>query len=248
MKRVLSLMRQAVQKYNMINEGDSIGVGVSGGKDSLVLLYALNRLRGFYPKKFSIKAISVDIGFENADYSGIRKFCNGENIEFHIEKTVIKQIVFDEMKEKNPCSMCANLRRGALCSAAVNLGCNTIALGHNRDDANETLLMNLFFNSRIYSFEPVTIYENTGLKLIRPLIFVSEGQTNACAVRYSLPVMPKVCPNDGVSQRESIKKLINTMSLHNPDVRTNIFSAICSTDYYKKHENTMENKFYEIYD
>ncbi len=237
MKRILSLTRQAVQKYNMINSGDVIGVGVSGGKDSLVLLSALNTLKNFYPRKFTVKAISVDIGFENADYSPIKEFCRREDIEFHIEKTQIKQIVFDEIAEKNPCSMCANLRRGALCRASTKLGCNVIALGHNRDDANETLLMNLFFNSRIYSFEPVTMYDDSKLRLIRPLIFVGEGQTLSCAKKYNLPVMKKVCPNDGYSQREHIKNLIEDLYRTNPNVKTNIFSAISSMEYYKKYEN-----------
>jgi len=231
-------MRQAVQKYGMISSGDTVGVGVSGGKDSLVLLSALAKLKEFYPEKFNIKAICVDIGFDNADFSPISDFCRNEGVEFHLEKTRIKQIVFDEMKEKNPCSMCANLRRGAICRAALKLGCNTLALGHNRDDANETLLMNLFFNSRLYSFEPVTVYEDTGLKLIRPMIYVSESRTRACAVKYSLPVMPKICPNDGVSQRENVKKLIENLSNANPDIRANIFSAITSSEYYKKHEKT----------
>ena len=146
----------------------------------------------------------------------------------------------DEKKEKNPCSLCANLRRGALCNTALKFNCTKLALGHNMDDANETLIMNLIFNSKITCFEPVTTYSDINISLIRPLIFASESQTGAFARKYNIPVIKKSCPNDGMSRREDIKKLIEEASKLNPRVRTNIFSAISHMNIYTQYEQEKE--------
>jgi len=232
MKKILSAMRRTIQKYNMISDGDKILAAVSGGKDSMVMLKALNELQTFYPKQFALGAICIDIGFADADYDPILKFCNNNKILCHIEKTVIRQVVFDEMQEKSPCSLCARMRRAALCNKAEELGYNKIALGHNRDDANETLLMNIFKNGKIECFEPYTKYDDRNITIIRPLLEIPEGIISSCAKRNNIPVMKKVCPVDGKTDREKTKELIDSLSKNNKKIKTNIFSAIEKLDYF----------------
>ncbi len=231
MKRILSLVRSAVQDYAMIQENDRIAVAVSGGKDSMVMLDALNRFKNFYPVVFSIGVICIDIGFDNTDFSPIQNYCNEIGIECHIEKTVIKKVVFDEMKEKNPCSLCSRMRRAALCSCAEKLGYNKIALGHHRDDANETFLMNIIYNGKAECFEPVTSYEDKKITIIRPMVRVSEGKIFSYAKKSGIPTLEKVCPADGKTDRENIKKLIKNLNLKNKNISKNIFSAV------EKHES-----------
>ncbi len=236
MKKILSLLRQAIQTYDMINTGDKIAVGVSGGKDSLVLLKALKSLGEFYPKQFEIIAISIDTGFDNADYEPISNFCKNQDIEYTIIKTQIKEIVFDNLKAKSPCALCSKMRRAALCEAALAHGCTKLALGHNKDDATQTYMMNLIYNGNAMCFEPVTYYEDKKIAIIRPLVFASEYETTKCAAEESLPVMDKICPYDGNSKREDTKNLIYSLRAKCKNAEKNIFTAIKNSPEFKKYE------------
>ena len=226
MQRILSYMRKAIEEYNMIEENDKIAICLSGGKDSITLLHAFKALQRFYPKKFELIAISINPGFEFFDTTLLQNLCDNLEIPLFIEKTHAKEIVFDIRKEKNPCSLCANLRRGAINSVAVREGCNKIALGHNQDDVLETFLLNLFYTGSIGTFSPVSHMDRTGITLIRPLVYTPEKETKRFVKNNNLTVMPKVCPMDGHSTREYIKNLIVTLSIKNPHVKANIMGAI----------------------
>lgn len=242
MKKLLSLSRQAIKTYNMIDDGDTLAVGLSGGKDSLVMLIILNSLKNFYPKKFEIKAISIDLGFENTDFFAISEFCSDLGIEFHVIKTQIKEIVFDSLKEKSPCSLCSKMRRAALCEAAKNLNCNKLSLGHNKDDAIETFVMNIIYNGKAMCFEPVTNYDDTQITLIRPLIFTDEYLIKKFAEKNALPVMKKICPADGNTKREDTKNLIKNINFINKKAKNNIFTAIKNLPEFKKYEAVLNDE------
>ena len=196
MQRILSHMRKAIEEYNMIEENDKIAVCLSGGKDSITMLYAFKALQRFYPKKFDLIAISIDPGFEFFNTDLLQKHCDAVAIPLFIEKSNAKEIVFDIRKEKNPCSLCANLRRGILNSIAIEQGCNKIALGHNEDDVLETFLLNLFYTGNIGTFAPVSYMDRTKITLIRPLIYTSEKETKRFVRKNNLDIMSKVCPMD----------------------------------------------------
>ena len=200
MQRILSHMRKAIEKYNMIEENDKIAICLSGGKDSITMLHAFKALQRFYPKKFDIIAISIDPGFEFFDTDFLQNMCNKLEIPLFIEKSNAKEIVFDIRKEKNPCSLCANLRRGIINSVAIREGCNKIALGHNEDDVLETFLLNLFYTGSINTFSPVSYMDRSKITLIRPLIYTSEKDTRRFVRKNHFDVMPKVCPMDGTSK------------------------------------------------
>ena len=225
-KRVLSFVRRATDDYNMIEDGDKIAVGVSAGKDSLTLLCAMADLRRFYPKKFELCAITVDMGFEGADFSPIARFCEELGVEYKIIPTQISKIIFDVRKEKNPCSLCAKMRRGALHNAAKELGCNTVALGHHFDDAVETFMLNLFFEGRLGCFSPVTHLSRVGLKLIRPMLYMPEKDVRYFANKVQLPVVKSTCPADGNTQREEMKQLLHALEKKHDGLRYRIFGAI----------------------
>ncbi len=227
LKRLLSFVRRAVDDYSMINDGDIIGVGVSGGKDSLALLEALATMRRFYPKKYEVKAITIDMGFDSADFSPIKNFCDKLGVEFKTVKTEIAKIVFDVRKEPNPCSLCAKMRRGALHLAAKELGCNKVALGHHFDDAVETFIMNLFFEGRIGCFSPVTYLSNRDITLIRPLIYAEERDVRYFANKRALPVYKNPCPEDRNTERENTKALLSGIEKNNKGLRHRIFHAMC---------------------
>ena len=227
MKRMLSFVRRAVDDYRMIEDGDSIAVGVSGGKDSLALLATLAEMRLFYPKKYELFAITVDMGFEGADYSEIEEFCRRFKVKYKIVKTDIAKIIFDVRKESNPCSLCAKMRRGSLHAAAVELGCNKVALGHHFDDAVETFMMNLFFEGRIGCFSPVTYLSNRQINLIRPMIYATEKDVRYFAGRERLPVAASLCPEDKATERENMKKLLSELERSNKGIRHRIFHAMC---------------------
>ncbi len=229
MKRILSFVRRAVDDYNMIEEGDKIAVGVSGGKDSLALLCALARLRLFYPKKFDLVAITVDMGFEGSDYTKIEEFCREMQVEYRVEKTEIARIIFDVRKESNPCSLCAKMRRGSLHAAAVACGCNKVALGHHYDDAVETFMMNLFFEGRLGCFSPVSYLSNRKITLIRPLIYAQEKDVRYFARRQNLPVLESLCPEDHATERENMKLLLRDLERENEGLRHRIFHAMCKS-------------------
>ena len=236
MKKILSLARQAIKTYDMINDGDVIAIGVSGGKDSLVLLLSMHMLKDFYPKKFDIKAVSIDTGFEGTDFSKIKELCGKLNVPHIIEKTDIKEIVFDKMQESSPCSLCSKMRRAALCNLADRHGCNKLALGHNKDDAIETYVMNTLYNAKAICFEPVTHYEDRELTIIRPLIFADEYLVKKCAMENNLPVMQKNCPADGNTKREETKKLLRKLYKLNKNAIKNIFTVIKNSEEFKKYE------------
>ncbi len=226
MQRILSHMRKAIEKYNMIEENDKIAICLSGGKDSITMLHAFKALQRFYPKKFDIIAISIDPGFEFFDTDFLQNMCDKLEIPLFIEKSNAKEIVFDIRKEKNPCSLCANLRRGIINSVAIREGCNKIALGHNEDDVLETFLLNLFYTGSINTFSPVSYMDRSKITLIRPLIYTSEKDTRRFVRKNNLEVMPKVCPMDGTSKREDMKQLIFTLTKSIPMIRANLFGAI----------------------
>ncbi len=226
MQKLLGSARRAIDTYNMISDGDAIAVGVSGGKDSLVLLNALALLKNFYPKSFSLKAITLDLGYDGSDYSKIADFCKSLGVEYIVEKTQIKQIVFDLRKEKNPCSLCANLRRGALNNAAIANGCNCVSLGHHNDDVIETFMLSLMYEGRINCFSPVTYLEKSKLKLIRPLIFANESYISHISTRLNLPIFKNPCPADKNSKREEIKSYISSLCENDPQIKRRLFSAV----------------------
>lgn len=226
MKHILSRMRRAIEDYNMIEDGDKIAVALSGGKDSITMLKALKNLQYFYPKRFDLIAISVNPGFEFFDSEFLRKTCDAIGVPFFEEKYDISTIVFEERNEKNPCSLCANLRRGILNTIAKREHCNKLALGHNLDDALETFLMNLLFAGNISTFYPINYMDRSEVTLIRPLAYVEEKEIKRFIRRSHTPVMPKVCPMDGNSTREYVKELIVYLAKKNPHVKANIVGAI----------------------
>ena len=226
MKRILSYTRRAIDEYNMIEEGDKIAVGVSAGKDSLALLCAMAGLRRFYPKKFELIAITIDMGFEGMDFSKVQKLCDELDVPYHIIPTDISKVVFDIRKEERPCSLCAKLRRGALHNAAKSLGCTSVALGHHFDDVVETFMLNLFFEGRIGCFSPVTNLSRVGIKLIRPMIYMPEKDVRDFAKKNELPVVESPCPADKNTQREEMKQLLHTLEMQNRGLKYRIFGAI----------------------
>lgn len=228
MKKLLSLTRAAVDKYNMIEAGDKIAVGVSGGKDSLALLYALAKLRDFYPKPFSLVAITLDYQFNGIaeDYTEIEALCKELKVKYIVRRTNLWEVIFETRKEKNPCSLCAKIRRGLLHDTAVANGCNKVALGHHMDDAAETFLMNLLNGGKIGCFSPVSYLSNKKLYLIRPLIFAYEKDVAAAARRENLPVVKSRCPMDKVSNRQNMKELLRSLEKDYPAVRKKIVGAL----------------------
>lgn len=226
MQRMLSYVRKAIDDYNMIEDGDKIAVGLSGGKDSITLLMALKALQRFYSKKFDIIAISINPGFDFFNSEFLKKTCEDIGVTFVEEKTHIKEIVFDIRKERNPCSLCANLRRGILNSVAIREGCNKIALGHNEDDVLETFFLNLLYGGNIATFAPVSYMDRSGITLIRPLIYAPEKAIKTFIKKNNIGVMDKCCPMDGVSKRESMKKLIWNLQKDIPNLKANLYGAI----------------------
>ncbi len=228
MKYICSLMRNAIDTYNMIEEHDKIAVGVSGGKDSLVLLYGLHLLSKYYPKKFSIVAITLDPCFNNesSDFSAIADFCKEHNIEYHIKRTELYNVVFVDREEKNPCSLCARMRRGILHDMAKACGCNKIALGHHKDDAVETFLMNLLQGGTISCFSPVTYLSNKDIHMIRPMIALTENEVENACIRNRLPVTKSNCPVDKTTVREETKSLVKNLERDYPQLKTKIIHAM----------------------
>lgn len=229
LQKLYSYTRKAIDDYEMINEGDKIAIGISGGKDSLTLLYALSGMRRFYPKKYELVAISVDLGLGIQNMDKIKELCDSLEVPFYIEKTEIGNIVFDIRKEKNPCSLCAKMRKGALNNKALELGCNKIAYAHHKDDIIETMMMSFIYEGRINSFAPVTHLEKTGLYVLRPMMYVSEAEVIGFKNKYQLPVAKNPCPVDGHTKREYIKKLISEINKENPGVKERMFTAISAT-------------------
>ena len=226
LQHLLSYVRRAVQDYNMIAEGDRIAIGISGGKDSLILALALSHLKRFYPKSFEIMGITVSLGFDNFDLSEVSSFFDTLQVPFYVCNTQIAQIIFEERKESNPCSLCSKMRKGALYEEAKKMGCTKIALGHNKDDINETLLMSLFYEGRIHTMAPVTYMDQVDLHIIRPLIYAPEKDIRGFVKKESLPVVKSPCPADGQTKRETTKELISSLQRDIPRLPEYLFGAI----------------------
>lgn len=237
LQKLLSLVRQAIEKYKMIEEGDRIAVGVSGGKDSLTLLYALKELSRFYPKHFEVCAVSVDLGFKNTDFTGIQSFCEGLDVPFSFVHTQIGKIVLEERKEQNPCSLCAKMRKGALVREVLKHECNKIAYAHHKDDFVETMLMSLIFQGQFYAFPPVTRFEDTNLTVLRPMMLVEEAQVKGFCKRYEIPVMKSPCPVDGTTKREYAKGLLAQIQKEHPGAKERMFHAIVEGNIYDWPKN-----------
>ena len=226
LQQLLSHTRKAVDEYQMIQEGDHIAVGISGGKDSLTLLYALHGLKRFYPNHFELSAITVDLGYEQCYFTPIKELCREMEIPYHIVKTDIAQILFEERKEKNPCSLCAKMRKGALNQAVKEIGCNKIAYAHHKDDIIETMILSLFFEGRFYSFSPKTYLDRMDLTVIRPIMFVDEADVIGFKNRYNLPVVKSACPVDGYTKRQYAKDLLADLNRQYPGIKQRMFTAI----------------------
>ena len=226
LQHILSLVRKAVQDYDLIGEGDRICVGISGGKDSVALLSALAALRRFYPKKFELRAMTVAMGFPEMDFSEIAAYCKSLDVPYDVIETHIKEIVFDLRDEKNPCALCANLRRGALNDSAAKAGCNVVALGHHRNDVVETAFLSLSYEGRFYCFMPKTYLERCGVTVIRPMIYVDESDIRAFRRLENYPVVANPCPMDLASKRSDVKKILDELNAGNRFFRENVFGAV----------------------
>ncbi|MBR2240637.1 MAG: tRNA 2-thiocytidine biosynthesis protein TtcA [Clostridia bacterium] len=226
MQKILGYMRKAIDNYNMIEDGDKIAVALSGGKDSISMLMGFKNLQRFYPKKFEIIAVTINPGFEGFDVDLLKNLCDNLDVPLIVENGHMQEIVFDIRNEKNPCSLCANIRRGMLNSIAIREGCNKIAVGHNEDDVLETFLMNLFYAGSINTFAPISYMDRSKITLIRPLIYAPEKYIRSFIKRNNIQVMPKACPMDGYSTREDMKKFLFEMQQNIPHIRANLYGAI----------------------
>ncbi len=226
LQRLLSLTRQAVDAYHMISPGDHIALGLSGGKDSLTLLYALAKLKGFYPNSFNLSAVTVDLGLGNMNLDLVKELCKELSVPYQIIPTNIGKILFDVRQESNPCSLCAKMRKGALNQAIKELGCNKVAYAHHKDDLIETMMLSMLYEGRFYSFSPYTYLDRMELAVIRPLIFVSEAEVVGFRNKYQLPVCKNPCPMDGHTKREYVKALLKKLELENPGTKKQMFRAI----------------------
>lgn len=224
MQKLLSKMRQAINDYNLIENNDKIAVGLSGGKDSLTLLHLLSTYKKFSPENFELIAITLNPG--GVDNSPLHKLCKDLDVPFYEIHTNIKEIVFDLRKEKNPCSLCANLRRGALNDNAEKLGCNKIALGHHKDDALETLMLSMCYEGRINCFSPKSYMAKNNLSLIRPMIYIEESSIRSLAKKNNYPIIKNPCPADGKTKREDMKNLIKDLNKKIPGFKKNLFGCL----------------------
>ncbi|MCR4727833.1 MAG: tRNA 2-thiocytidine(32) synthetase TtcA [Lachnospiraceae bacterium] len=229
-QQLLSHVRKACEDYDMIQDNDKIAVGISGGKDSMTLLFALAKLRIFYPKKFSIVAVTVDLGFNNLNLDGVKKFCEELDVEYSIVKTEIAKIIFEDRKESNPCSLCAKMRKGALNDEIKRLGCNKVAYAHHKDDVVDTMMMSLVYEGRFHTFAPVTYLDRTDLYVIRPLIYMNEADVIGFVNKNNIPVVKSPCPADGYTKRQYINDLISDINKEAPGVRNRMFTAISESN------------------
>ncbi len=226
MQRMMGLMRRCIDDYRMIEPNDKIAVGVSGGKDSLTLLALLAALREYYPQPYDLTAITIDMGLPGMDFALVEDFCARLGVPYRRVPTQIGPIIFEYRKEKNPCSMCAKMRRGALNQALLEQGFHKVALGHHYDDAVETFLMSLLFEGRLSCFQPVTYLDRSGVTQIRPMLYLTESMVRNFAAEQQLPVVHNVCPSDKHTKRQEIKDLIVTLSATYPDLKNRVFGAM----------------------
>ena len=226
MQKILSLLRRCVEDYDMISPGDRVAVGVSGGKDSLTLLAALARLARFYPGGFSVEAFSVDLGIPGMDLAPLADYCRDLGVPFHRIPTQMYHVIFETRREKNPCALCAKMRRGSLHTALQAAGIHKVALGHHYDDAVETFFLSLFYEGRLSCFQPVTYLDRTDITQIRPLLYVSEAMIRDAAARLRLPVLHNPCPADGHTKRQEVKELIASLELQYPKLKEYVFASM----------------------
>ncbi len=226
LQQLYSYTRKAIDDYHMIDEGDHIAVGISGGKDSLAMLYALNGLKRFFPVSFSLTAVTVDLGFENLNLDRITALCAELGVPYHIVKTDIGRIIFEDRKESSPCALCAKMRKGALNQAMKELGCGKVAYAHHKDDVVETMLLSLIFEGRFHSFAPVTYLDRMDMTVIRPLIYVQEADVIGFVNKYDIPVVKSPCPADGHTKREYVHLLLQQLNRENPGVKERMFHAV----------------------
>lgn len=230
MRRIASCVRRAVEEYDMIQGGDKIAVGISGGKDSLVLAAALASLSRYYPKKFTVVGLTLDMGY-CSDYTDIKKYCEEYGIEHKVKYTNIKEVVFDWRNEKNPCSLCSKMRRGALNDFAIEEGCQRVALGHHGDDVLETFMLSLLYEGRVNCFSPVTYLDRSGIYQIRPLIYAKESDIKGVVNRLKVPVLKSSCPADGVTKRQYVKEAIQRLDKETtPGLKKRLFTAIQNSE------------------
>ena len=235
MRKIMGCVRRAINDYNMIEDNDHIAVGLSGGKDSLVLLTALAMLRRFSPNPFKLSAIRVDMGFKDAseeEAEALRKYLEDLKVDYYVEKTDIAEIIFDVRKEDNPCSLCSKMRRGALHTVAGKLGANKVALGHHVDDVLDTFLLSFIYEGRLSTFKPVTYLSRADMTVIRPLIYVQEGDIKGATIRHSFPVYKNPCPADHKTERESMKELVQSICKDIPIARDRMTSAVIHPERY----------------
>lgn len=232
MKEILGCIRRADQDFGMIRAGDRVAVGVSGGKDSLLLLYAMALYRKFCPEPFELEALTLTMGLEPFDVSGIRELCDRLEVPYIVRETEIAKVIFEERKEKNPCSLCSKMRRGALNELCVERGINKLALGHHRDDAEETLLLSLFYEGRLHTFQPVTYLSRTGITQIRPMLYISEKDIIHQARVLNLPIVKSPCPADGYTKRQDMKELLDYICRKIPNAREQMLSALRNKEQY----------------
>lgn len=226
MQKILSYMRRAIDDYSMIEDGDRIAVGVSGGKDSLTMLMGLAALRRFYPKKFELEAITLDMGFGEMDFSPIAELCREIDVNYTVVKTDIKAVVFDIRKETNPCALCAKMRKGALNEKALELGCRKVALGHHNEDVIETFFLSLFYEGRLNCFSPVTYLDRKGVTLIRPLIYTPEKAVKAFVRANNVPIVKNSCPADGNTKRQKMKEFVAEAHRADKGFKERVFGAV----------------------
>lgn len=233
LQRLYSYTRQCIQQFDLIQEGDRIAIGISGGKDSLALLYALAGLRKFFPAKFEILAVTADLGFGEFDLSGIKKLCEELEVEYHVIKTDIAEILKQKIQKGSYCAMCAKLRKGAINNFAKEQGCNKVAYAHHQDDMIETMMLSLIYEGQFFCFGPKTYYKEADLTVIRPLINIPEKQIIGFRNKYNLPCVKNPCPHDGITRREYIKNLIAQISRDNPGAKTKMYNAILKDKIYE---------------
>lgn len=242
LQQLLSYTRKAVDEYQMIEEGDHIAVGISGGKDSLTLLYALHGLKRFYPKKFELSAITVDLEYEEFHLEPIEELCASLDVPYKIVRTDIAHILFEERKESNPCSLCAKMRKGALNDAVKEMGCNKVAYAHHKDDIIETMLLSLIFEGRFHSFSPKTYLDRMDLTVIRPMMFVDEMDVIGFKNKYDLPVVKSKCPVDGHTKRQYAKELVKQLNQEHQGAKERMFTAILNGNISGWPERTLQKR------
>lgn len=232
MKKTLGAIRKAVKEYDLINDGDKVAVGVSGGKDSMALLYGLRLFQHFSPVKYDLQAFTLTLGFDNFDLAPIKEFCKKIDVAYQIKETEIGKIVFDIRKEKNPCSLCAKMRRGALHDLIIENGCNVLALGHHADDAIETLFLSMLYSGRISTFLPKTYLSRKDIHVIRPMIYLPEYEIKNAIIRHNIPTVKSPCPADKNTKREEMKELMKHINKLVPDARDKIITSMKNKEQF----------------